>query len=191
MKLKNLLRSYSKKFSNRNVKIMPSRVSDIPSILELHHDLFSDILMDMNYYNVRNLEAQAQWGRIIVAKEKGVLVGYGASHTFLEQPSLYESISKRVQGGFFEKSFPPASDKDTYFSELGIHPDFRRRGIGTMITKERIKTARKKGASAVYVECLVGSGSVKMYEDLGFSHLFYDKELYPNGQDMQAMGLIL
>jgi len=82
-------------------------------------------------------------------------------------------------------------DNDMYFSELGVHPEFRRRGVGEALTHTRIKIARELNCSAIYVSCWEAGHVSKMYEKLGFFPILRGEPRYNDGHAEKVMGLLL
>ncbi len=58
---------------------------------------------------------------------------------------------------------------ESHLLDLAVHPDFRRRGIATMLMDEAMKGLKKMGCVFVYLEVRVSNtGAQKFYERFGF-----------------------
>lgn len=55
-----------------------------------------------------------------------------------------------------------------YFQDLIVHPDFRRRGIGSEITKRLICEVRKVAAPNSFIGMFASKGCDHLYEPYGF-----------------------
>ena len=96
---------------------------------------------------------------------------------------------------YFENRFTEENkkvlEKDIYFSNLVVHPNFRGQGIGNLLAKKRISIAKKRNAQTIYVDCLENSGAENLYLKLGFNPIMRTGPTYPNGYSSLLMGLEL
>lgn len=54
-------------------------------------------------------------------------------------------------------------------ANVAVHPDYRRRGIGRMLTQAAIQRARQKGATEIWLHVREDNpGAIRLYEELGF-----------------------
>lgn len=65
---------------------------------------------------------------------------------------------------------------DVYFHTLGVHKNYRKKGIGTGLITARLDFAKQEGKRAVFT--YANENSIKLYEKLGFTKMsiFYDGE---------------
>ncbi len=62
---------------------------------------------------------------------------------------------------------------------IGVHPDYRRQGIGEAILTRGIEEARERGMRTMFLEVRVSNlGAQKMYEKFGFQNLGLRKKVY-------------
>ncbi len=62
---------------------------------------------------------------------------------------------------------------------IGVHPDYRRLGIGEAILTRGIEEARAKGMRTMFLEVRVSNlGAQKMYEKFDFQNLGLRKKVY-------------
>lgn len=62
---------------------------------------------------------------------------------------------------------------------IGVHPDYRRLGIGEALLTRGIEEARARGMRTMFLEVRVSnSGAQKMYEKFGFQNLGLRKKVY-------------
>lgn len=74
---------------------------------------------------------------------------------------------------------------------LAVHPDFRRRGIATVLMEEILDELKKQGCRFLYLEVRVSNlGARKFYEHLGFRVVGVRRDYYtfPN-EDAVVMAL--
>lgn len=101
-----------------------------------------------------------------------------------------EIVLEFYDNEFTQNSFKGNRD-DMFLCELVVHPDFRKRGIGEQLAKERIDIAKRLGSSAVYVSCQLGRYSISLYQKLGFSSIIKWGPVYGNGSAALEMGKLL
>lgn len=82
-------------------------------------------------------------------------------------------------------------DNDMYLSEMAVHIDFRRQGIGSELARRRIQEAKKQGSTAIYVHCWEGGPSANLYAGLGFLPVIRRSPVYKDGSGQTVMVLIL
>lgn len=84
-----------------------------------------------------------------------------------------------------------ARGADWVLTALAVHPEVRRRGVGTALARARIAAARRAGAHRVFVHCVAGSGSRPLYEAIGFTPLVTVDDYYRGGLAMTLLTLAL
>ncbi|MBI2662162.1 GNAT family N-acetyltransferase [Candidatus Woesearchaeota archaeon] len=82
-------------------------------------------------------------------------------------------------------------ENDFYLACLAINPQFRRRGIGEIITRTRIRRAQEEGAGRIYVDCYGNSRVSELYIKLGFQPIINVGPVYNDGASLCSMGLLL
>ncbi len=107
-------------------------------------------------------------------KENAELDLYWSQHPerrdYLEE--YYQEYCDEIKKGkvvveYFKNQFTQEGkeilEKDVYFTNLAVHPKFRRLGIGKLLAEKRISIAKDMGAENIYLNCLEGSGSEELY----------------------------
>ncbi|MEK6968992.1 MAG: GNAT family N-acetyltransferase [Nanoarchaeota archaeon] len=97
---------------------------------------------------------------------------------------------------YFENDFTltdrvKVCDEDVILTHLSVISDARRMGIGQALTKARLRIAKKKGATAAYVNCWEAGAVHKLYEKLGFHSIIRAGPDYRDGSAGRMMGLLL
>jgi len=96
---------------------------------------------------------------------------------------------------FFDSKFSRGDfcvlDSDISFTSMVVPPKYQRQGLGRLLIRERVKIAKDKGASAIYVSCWEGGPSKHVYSKEGFEKIIRYGPAYPDGQAVTAMGLVL
>ena len=73
-------------------------------------------------------------------------------------------------------------------AELGVHPDFRRRGLGRRLASEALEEARARGCSAATLEVREGNEAARrLYESLGFVTVGRRPKYYEGREDAILM----
>jgi ribosomal-protein-alanine N-acetyltransferase len=70
---------------------------------------------------------------------------------------------------------------ESHILNLAVHPDFRRRGVATILMDNAIGELKKRGCMFVYLKVrLSNAGAQKFYELLGFKGESIRKKYYDN-----------
>lgn len=78
-----------------------------------------------------------------------------------------------------------------FCTALVVAPAHRRTGVGRALVDRRVHAAREAGARAVFVTCVLGSGSEALYADAGFHPLADLQHFYRGGHRARLMLLPL
>jgi ribosomal protein S18 acetylase RimI-like enzyme len=74
-------------------------------------------------------------------------------------------------------------------ANVATHPNYRRRGIGRMLTEMAMERAREKGASSLWLHVRADNpGAIKIYHDLGFVERMRRTEWYAPSRTMNRIG---
>ena len=77
---------------------------------------------------------------------------------------------------------------ETQVAELGVHPDFRRRGLGRLLVSEAMEEARSRGSSAERLEVREGNAAARrLYESMGFVSVGRRPKYYEGREDAILM----
>ena len=75
-----------------------------------------------------------------------------------------------------------------YITNVAVHPDFRRRGIASMLLDELIADCTEKGCTDITLEVRVSnSPAIALYESFGFESAGIRKRYYSDGEDAYVM----
>jgi ribosomal-protein-alanine N-acetyltransferase len=106
-----------------------------------------------------------------------------SSASFYSEISNRYSINKvvtvdgRICGYICVRCF----EDECHLLNLAVHPDFRRRGIATLLLKTVLSLLKEKGCRFIFLEVRTSNTiAQKMYEKLGFSHIGIRKRYYIN-----------
>jgi len=80
---------------------------------------------------------------------------------------------------------------ESHILNLAVHPDFRRRGVATILMNEAIRELKKKGCVFMYLKVRVSNtGAQKFYELFGFKVETIRKKYYgdPDEDALLMMG---
>jgi len=96
-------------------------------------------------------------GTFVVAKDGGKVVGYAGSWFVVDE---------------------------AHITTVAVDPDYRRRGIGRMLTIHLLDEAKAKGMACSTLEVRAGNeAAIKLYEQLGFVSTAKRKAYYPDNQE--------
>jgi ribosomal-protein-alanine N-acetyltransferase len=77
---------------------------------------------------------------------------------------------------------------ESQVAELGVHPDFRRRGLARSLMRDAIGEARSRRASVVTLEVRAGNAAaLKLYETEGFAVVGRRPTYYEGREDALLM----
>lgn len=81
--------------------------------------------------------------------------------------------------GFLVGFMSQSRQEEAYIHFIGIHPDFRRKGIGTFLYEQFFEICRQQGRSIVCAQTSpVNTGSVEFHARMGFQVEHEDKVLF-------------
>jgi ribosomal-protein-alanine N-acetyltransferase len=70
---------------------------------------------------------------------------------------------------------------ESHILNLAVHPDFRRRGVATILMNEAIRELKEKGCVFMYLEVRISNtGAHRFYERFGFKTETIRKKYYGN-----------
>ncbi|EDQ85413.1 uncharacterized protein MONBRDRAFT_29305 [Monosiga brevicollis MX1] len=79
-----------------------------------------------------------------------------------------------------------------YIGMLAVDKDYRKRGIGSALTRQALETMRNMEADEIVLETeIVNSGAIRLYESLGFVRDKFLNRYYLGGQDALRLKLWL
>jgi ribosomal-protein-alanine N-acetyltransferase len=77
---------------------------------------------------------------------------------------------------------------EAHILNLAVHPEYRRRKIGTALMYDMMNLLKKKGCRFLFLEVRVSSfGARKFYEHFGFKVVGLRKDYYPSPKEDAAL----
>ena len=147
------------------VQIRAAVPSDSCEIAEIHaqrHGIESqDVLLDARR-EIEAIEKGDQLRYCCVAEIHQELIGYG------------KAAMKEYEADAASRSAPTG----WYLTGLVVSPNYRRRGVGLAITKDRLKHLEQLGATEVwYFASAVNRVTIALHQDLGFQEVTRNFEI--------------
>lgn len=105
----------------------------------------------------------------------------------LEEPiaGVFVAIKDATIAGFAEFRF---DGEQLYLGNVGVHPDFRRKGIARDLLTKTISDYCEKGAKSCFLHVRKSnSAAIGLYESLGFSVVREIQNYYPKNESALAM----
>ena len=100
-------------------------------------------------------------GNFLVAKDGGKVVGYAGEWFVVDE---------------------------AHITTVAVQPEYRRRGIGRMLTIALLETAKEKGMACSTLEVRAGNEpAIELYKQLGFVETAKRKAYYPDNQEDAAV----
>lgn len=138
------------------IRVRPATREDIPAILEIERATPTAAHWDEQEY-LRALRPGGLPERVLLSAEDGVVHGF---------------VFAKVLGPEWE------------IENVVVHPDCRRRGLGSQLLADLILRARSRGASSVYLEVRESNHPArKLYSQLGFSEIGRRKSYYSDPEE--------
>ena len=131
---------------------------------------------------IEEIQNQLDWGRC--PEEKDLLL----QHMKKDQEEMGGKAVVRFYDNDFTRSKYQAVDTDYYFTDIGVVPEYRGRGIGMELIKRRIAIARSGNASAIFVMCWNGGNVSRLYRRLDFHPILKAGPSYYDGNAAKLMG---
>jgi len=103
-------------------------------------------------WSIEMFEQELLMGRYFAAKEGGKIIGYVGYQRVLDEGHI---------------------------TNLAVHPDFRRHGIGRKLVEKSVEEAKSSGLKSLILEVREkNTAAQKLYESLGFSNVGRRKGYY-------------
>lgn len=146
------------------------------SYAELHETVAAIVALPGTIYSYEHTFVAEADGRVI-----GAMCGYdGADYQALKQP-IVDALGEDSEFARLQKT----EAGEYYLDSVGVHPDFRGRGIGSKLFEAQIARAAEQGHGRVGLIVDVDKPEAEaLYERLGFSYLD-DKDFF--GHKMKHM----
>jgi len=140
-------------------EISPMRQSDLDSVMNIEKASFPTPWSRNAFLSEIYENSRACY---LVARQNGKVIGYVGIWVILDEGHI---------------------------TNLAVHPDFRRRGVGERLMRAIMDYARSKGAKRITLEVRVSNlGAQKLYEKLGFVSVGIRPGYYhDNGEDAMIM----
>lgn len=135
-------------------KIRPMTNRDISEVISIENVSYSAPWTRREFYGELNFNRLAKY---FVIEKEGKIVGY--------------------IGSWFFKDF-------VHITNIAVHPDYRKHGIGTKLMKHIIELASRKGAKKIVLEVRVSNKIAQnLYKKLGFKVEKVKREYYPDNKE--------
>lgn len=140
-----------------DIKIRPAQLEDLPTLYRFEQGIISaerpfdpTLKPDpINYYDLKELILSPE-AQVLIASSKGKLVGSG--YALIKSGKVYHRHNRY-----------------TYLGFMYVEPEFRGRGVVSLIINELHKWSRNQGIDEVRLEVYdQNSPAIKAYEKLGF-----------------------
>ena len=143
---------------------------------ELHETITAIVLLPATIYSYEHTFVAEVDGRVA-----GAMCGYdGADYQALKQP-IVDALGEDSEFARLQET----EAGEYYLDSVGVHPDFRGRGIGSKLFEAQIARAAEQGHSRVGLIVDVDKPEAEaLYERLGFRYLD-DKDFF--GHKMKHM----
>jgi ribosomal-protein-alanine N-acetyltransferase len=103
--------------------------------------------------------------------------------TFLALHNV-EGEAAMLDGQIIGYVFVQYAADEVHILNLGVRPNYRRRGLATLLLLRLLERARKQRASACFLEVRVGNPAAqKLYFKQKFAPVTVRKQYYPDGED--------
>ncbi len=146
--------------------VEPMRQSDVPTVASIERTVFTMPWSSSAFgYELRSNPLSHYY----VARTRSLKSALGSQGT---DPSIIG------YGGFWMML------DEAHVCTLGVHPDWRRRGVGELLLSSMIGAATKLGANVVTLEVRVSNAPAqRLYEKYGFSPVGLRKGYYSDNQE--------
>lgn len=134
---------------------------------------------------IEGIQNQLAW--VACPHEKKLL----EKHMAENQKEMGGKVIVRFYNNKFTRKKQRALDTDYDFTDLGVAPEYRRRGIGLELIKQTIKIARADNASAIFAACWGGGNSSRLCQKVGFRPFLTMGPSYHDGNAAKFMGKLL
>jgi ribosomal-protein-alanine N-acetyltransferase len=135
-------------------QVLPMTVHDIGQVAKIEELSFH---VPWSRESLRIEVEQNRCARYIVIKEDDRVLGYGGMWLVLDE---------------------------AHITNIAVHPDYRRQGIGRQIMKALIRTAVKAGIERMSLEVRVSNHpAISLYKSLGFEEGGIRKGYYANNRE--------
>jgi ribosomal-protein-alanine N-acetyltransferase len=124
---------------NNRIEVREMQLADLDGVMEIEGQSFPTPWSRRAFWSELTQNIYAHY---IVVRIDGVLVGYGGMWVILDE---------------------------AHVTNVAVHPEYRRLGIGRRIMNELMDRARSRGAARMTLEVRrSNTGAQKLYEELGF-----------------------
>ena len=136
------------------IKIRPMTNGDIPEVVSIENVSYSAPWSRREFYGELNFN---RFARYFVVEMNQKIIGY--------------------IGSWFFKDF-------VHITNVAVHPDFRKKGIGTKLMNYIINLAKSRKVKKIVLEVRVSNIiAQRLYKNLGFKVEKVKKEYYPNNKE--------
>ena len=135
------------------------RISDIPELIECSRQIYADYPPEYTYTERQyEMQLNAFPDGQFVAVADGKIVGYATSIIVNIDDDYWYTVDEISGASTFSTHNP---DGDTlYGADIGVHPDYRRRGIAMLLYKRRLGLLKRYN-----LRRMIGYGRIPGYKD--------------------------
>jgi len=150
----------------------PSTVSDHLRPLDAHRDLFAVAdLIEICFADTLDTEGRRYLQNMRAAAQTPGIAFFAPLEEWANVPIIgfvWEE-DKRLVGNISLIPYRLKGQRQYLIANVAVHPDFRRRGIGRLLTERGIEYARTRGMPDVWLHVREENvPAIKLYQDMGF-----------------------
>ncbi len=130
---------------------------------KIQHELTELFTQEQNRFSYQNASVMIAGGKLA-----GMFIAYSGDEAEMLDQLILDRVIKKT--GETDISFDQEADKsDYYLDTLSVHPDFQRRGIGSLLLQYFEKVANQKGFTTVSLNVAQDNPKAKeLYVKLGY-----------------------
>ena len=172
------------------IRIETIKPSHARPLEQLQRDCFptlgaEELMREEHFLNHCRLFPEGNFVAVFQDRVIGLGSGFLIDFDFAQAQHRFQEI---IDGGFYSNHDP---EGDWYYGgDISVHPDFRRRGVGSLLYKARkdvVKKMNRRGIVADYKDGM----SPRQYVDLVAAGAIYDSTLsFQLGRGFEVRGLL-
>ncbi len=140
---------------------------------DFYHMMLSLVLMDDSQYSWRNtlvaLDDEATGGDLDHAPVAGAIVGYDGKDLHRLRQRFQEAALKHL-GMDYSNMDDETQEGEFYLDSLAVYPEYRKRGIASMLLKRMSEHASELGLPAALLVDKGNPSAERLYRSVGFEY---------------------